>query len=897
MGSSNTPAAPSGREVLPTSVRPSHYVVHLVPDLEKFTFDGSVVIDIKFLSATNTIAVNTNELTVKSAKLNNISLKTEEVFEASSITANEKLEQTSFTFAKEFPAGTTATLSIEFSGILNDKMAGFYRSAYTDSTGAKKFIGVTQFEATDARRAFPCWDEPNVKATFDIILSVPNGLVALSNMNVISQNPDPKISGRTLFKFAKSPIMSTYLVAFAVGDFEYIESHTASTKFLPGPVKVRTYTLKGSVEQGRFALNCAVKVLEYFAEVFEIPYPLPKLDMLAVPDFSAGAMENWGLVTYRTVYLLFDEKTSSARSKQNIAYVVSHELAHQWFGNLVTMDWWTDLWLNEGFATYVGWLAVDHMFPEWDIWTHFVMDEMQRALSLDALRSSHPIEVEVRSPSEIGQIFDAISYSKGASVIRMLSNWLGVDNFLAGVRSYLKKYKYKNAVTLDLWNSLSEHSGVNVAEFMHLWTKQTGYPVLTVAEEGNGKIKLSQKRFLSSGKVLPEDDTVTWWCPLSIITPTDLTGSSSEAKKLLKTKSESINLPVTKDSKGGEFYKINYRQNDFFRVLYPSKNVENLGKAVMKGSMLTVSDRVGIIADVFALANAGVSSTVDCLRLLKYFEGEKEYIALNEVGTRLSTLKSTWAMEPKEVTDRLQAFTRKIFAKQAKEIGWEFSDNEGHLKSMLRTLVIGAAGVNGDKEIIEQAKTRFQKFISGDESTLHPNIRGTTYAIVLKYASNPRETFNAVRKIYETTTNVDQKMAALTAIGRVEDQTLLKELLEWSMNEDNVRAQDLIYPLASVGNNHQGRRLAWEFVKSNWSKLEERYASVLSLLGRCLTCTTQDWASEEFAKEVETFFADKNVKPVARPLEQSLEKIRAQAAWLNRDRESVAKWLMAEVTL
>ncbi|KAI9142649.1 aminopeptidase [Paraphysoderma sedebokerense] len=885
------------REVLPKLVLPSHYLVNLTPNFDDFSFAGSVDITVKFNGPTNTIAVNTNELKIHSAALKNVTMKTQQVFNATDIAFNQPLEQTTFTFPSEFPAGTEAVLSIQFQGTMNDRMVGFYRSSYTDKDGKKKHMGVTQFEATDARRAFPCWDEPAVKATFDIVLNVQSNHTALSNMNVISEKPHPSKEGFKEVKFATSPVMSTYLVAWAVGDFEYIETTTSpSCKYLPTPVQVRVYTLKGSVEQGKFALGVAAKVLEYFSEIFQIPYPLPKLDMIAVPDFSAGAMENWGLVTYRTVYMLYDEKTSSARSKQNIAYVVSHELAHQWFGNLVTMDWWTDLWLNEGFATYVGWLAVDHLFPEWDVWTQFVMDEMQRALSLDGLKSSHPIEVEVKSPSEIGQIFDAISYSKGASVIRMLSNWLGLEKFLEGVRAYLKKYEYKNAVTADLWNSLSAVSGVNVAEFMHLWTKQTGYPVVTIKEEANRQLKLTQSRFLSSGKVTPEDDQAIWWCPLSIFT-SSASANSPDTKQILKTRSDTFSLPAKGDSSGIDFYKLNLRQTNFYRVNYPSHNLENLGKAIVKGNILSVSDRVGVVTDVFALAGAGVSSTVDCLRLLKYFESETEYIALNEVATRLSTLKTIWAFEPEEVSDRLKAFTRNIFSKQAKTVGWEYKDDEGHLKSMLRTLVIGAAGINGDKEVIEQAKTRFNAFISGDEQKLHPNIRGTVYAIVLKNSSNPKEDFDKIVKIYETTTNVDQKLAALSALGRVEDPELLKHVLKYAMDEDNVRPQDFIYPLGSVASNPKGRKLAWEFVKTNWEKLEERFVSTLSLLGRCVTSTTQDYATEEFAKEVESFFKDKNTKPIDRPLEQSLEKIRSQAAWLNRDRDAVAKWLKENVSL
>jgi aminopeptidase 2 len=287
-------------------------------------------------------------------------------------------------------------------------------------------------------------------------------------MNVVKQGDDACRPGRTLVSFAKSPIMSTYLVAWVVGELEYIEDKTKEG------VVVRVYTLPGESSQGKFALRVGKETLSFFTEYFDIPYPLPKMDMVAIPDFGAGAMENWGLVTYRNMYLLFDDNGSSTKTKQNVAYVVGHELAHQWFGNLVTMEWWSDLWLNEGFATWVGWLAVDHLFPEWNVWVHFIMDDQQRGLSLDGLRSSHPIQVPVRNPSEISQIFDAISYSKGASVIRMLVNYLGEDTFKKGIQEYLKLHKYGNASTADLWTSLADASGKPVHDMMSSWTEHVG---------------------------------------------------------------------------------------------------------------------------------------------------------------------------------------------------------------------------------------------------------------------------------------------------------------------------------------------------------------------------------------------------------------------------------------
>ena len=351
-------------------------------------------------------------------------------------------------FQEEIIASSDTVLSIRYAGTMNNSMAGFYRSKYkpavtpVDSVpmdGEHHVMFSTQFESSDARRALPCFDEPNLKATFDVSIEIPEDQTALSNM------PEKEVkrgkAGLKTVVFERTPVMSTYLLAWAFGDFEYVEGYT-QRKYQGKQLPCRVYTTRGLKEQGRFALENCHQVVDYFSEIFKIDYPLPKMDLLAVHEFSHGAMENWGLVTYRTTAVLFDEKQSDAKYKNRVAYVVAHELAHQWFGNLVTMDWWSELWLNEGFATWVGWLAIDRLYPDHEVWSQFVTEAVQTAQNLDSLRASHPIEVPVRDALEVEQIFDAISYLKGSSVIRMLSGHLGVETFLEGVSAYLKKHAY-----------------------------------------------------------------------------------------------------------------------------------------------------------------------------------------------------------------------------------------------------------------------------------------------------------------------------------------------------------------------------------------------------------------------------------------------------------------------
>lgn len=478
-----------------------------------------------------------------------------------------------------------------------------------------RFMAVTQFEATDARRAFPCWDEPNKKATFSVTMRVAKPLIALSNMNVVAKS-DSEDGRYTEFVYAKSLKMSTYLVAFIVGEIDYVSAKTRNH------IEVRVYAPKGYEHQGVFAADTAAKVLDYFADYFDEEYPLPKMDMVAIPDFGSGAMENWGLVTYRMTALLVDE-SSSLKTKQGVAYVVSHELAHQWFGNLVTMEWWSDLWLNEGFATWVGWLAVDKLFPQWQVWVDFVTGDLQSGLSLDALRSSHPIQVDVRDPADISQIFDSISYSKGASVIRMLESYLGSLDFKTGLRSYLKKHKYGNAKTADLWHSLSEASGKPVETIMSGWTGVMGYPVLTVTEtemDGTLALKIRQDRFLSSGDLTDEDNTHIWHVPLNVAFYTP--GSVRSTDQLLSKRETVFPLEFAKSS---GFCKLNGNQTGFYRVRYPSSSLTLFGKAIQAGKMYSTEDRIGVLNDAFSLGSSGYQSTTVGLDLLQYFTDEKEY--------------------------------------------------------------------------------------------------------------------------------------------------------------------------------------------------------------------------------------------------------------------------------
>ncbi|KAK3810370.1 MAG: peptidase family M1-domain-containing protein [Benniella sp.] len=866
----NKPGNPN-RVVLPTNVTPSHYTLTITPNLKEYTFRGYVEINVTIHEATKTIQINTKELTLLWGRVE-IDGNTHEAVET---TFDEHRETTTFTFESELPKGP-ALLAIYYDGILNDKMAGFYRSTYKDAEGNTKVMGVTQFEATEARRAFPCWDEPSAKATFSIKLVVPFELEALSNMP-IEQITQVEPEEKTVH-FALTPVMSTYLVAWAVGDFEYVESTTTK---LETPITCRVYTLPGLKEQGRFAVEITPKILEYFTEIFGIAYPLPKLDQIAVPDFDMGAMENWGLVTYRTVALLFDEKTSDLRFKEQVASTVAHELAHQWFGNLVTMEWWDHLWLNEGFATWVGTLAVDHLFPEWDTWPKFIVDDMQRGIGLDSLRSSHPIEVPVNDPHEIHQIFDSISYSKGASVIRMLSNWLTVDVFLAGIRRYLKKHTYKNATTNDLWAALSEESKIDVGEFMNTWTRIIGLPVLNVTE-ADGVVSVEQHRYLSTNDVKPEDDETIWWVPLGVHPKP---ASITDPNQTLKTRSLQFEVPEGP-------YLFNKDYSGVFRTNYPPSAISRIGKAILEGSdLVSLSDRAGLVADISSLSKSGHTATKNFLDLVQYYKNEETFVVWELLAQRVGEVTAVFA-DNERIHQGMLHFQRNLIDDMVKKLGWEFPEGEDYLTSRLRNVILRTAGRAGHEGTVAEAKRRFAIFVSDphQDSILHPSIRQTAFEIVLR--NGGEEELRQVTKYLSSAPKQDQQVVALLALGHVQQPELVAQVHTLALSE-SVRPQDILYVLNGLASNPKARVPTWEFVKSHWTLFTDRYKSSMSLLGMCVKFPLSQVSDAGLVKDVTEFFADKDTKDFQRALDQAIEGLNVNASWVAREQESLSEWLSA----
>ncbi|EPS37099.1 hypothetical protein H072_9309 [Dactylellina haptotyla CBS 200.50] len=862
-----------GREVLPKAIKPLHYVVQLEPDFEKFTFDGTVTVDLDAVEDTDKVVLNSTEIKIKSATFKEI--KGEEqvplgTVDADGVVYDTDLQTATFDFGSPVKAGSKYQIQIEFEGILNDNMAGFYRSSYKDKDGKTQYLATTQMEPTDCRKAFPCFDEPALKATFQIVLIADKNLTCLSNMNEESDTPVALDNGKVKHTFATSPKMSTYLVAFIVGDLRYIETNEFR-------IPVRVYATPGSEHLGKFSLDLAARTLKFYEETFESPYPLPKMDMVAIPDFSAGAMENWGLVTYRLVDLLFDETTSGASTKQRVAEVVQHELAHQWFGNLVTMDFWDGLWLNEGFATWMSWYSCNVFYPEWKVWESYVADNLQSALSLDSLRSSHPIEVPVKKISEINQIFDAISYSKGSCVLRMVSQYIGEETFMKGIRAYLKRHAYKNTVTKDLWDALSEASGKDISGMMDVWTRQIGHPVVSITETENG-IKVKQNRFLRTADVKPHEDEVHYPIVLGLRTK----GGIDEDILLTEREKE---ISVDK-----EFYKVNANHSGIYRTLYPADRLEKLGQAAKQG-LLTVEDRTGMVADAGALVASGHQKTSGFLSLIKGFTEEDEYVVWSEILNRVGSIRGAWVFEDQAIKDGLKAFNKDIISGIAHKLGWEFKSGDSHILQQFKALAFGSAGMSDDDVVVAAAKEMFGKFVAGDKTAIHPNLRSSVYAIALK--TGGRAEWEAVRNAYATGANSDERNTALRALGRSKDPKCIKDTLALSLSED-VKEQDIYLPLAGLRGHSEGINALWSWAKENWDKLEQKLPPGLGMLGSIVQIVTSSFTTEEQIADVKAFFDKRSTKGFDKGLAQALDAVSAKAKWLERDREDVAEWLKGE---
>jgi puromycin-sensitive aminopeptidase len=840
---------------LPACVKPVHYDVFIRANFDTFKFTGTVVVDADALEPTSEIRMNCADIEIESATVNGKSATHE---------FNVKNEEVALKLDGELAKGK-AKIEIKYTGVHNDQMKGFYRTKHTAPDGTSFYSLVTQFESTDARRALPCWDEPACKATFDVRLNVPSSKTALSNMNetAVEQCDD----GTTTHTFARSPIMSSYLLAFAVGEYDFVEAKTKND------VLVRVYTDKGCSAQGQFALETGVRSLEYYEDYFNIKYPLPKCDMIAIPDFQAGAMENWGLVTYRSTCILFDEEKSPMRTKQRVAIVVCHELAHQWFGNLVTMEWWTHLWLNEGFASFMEYLCTDALFPEWNIWEQFVSSDMFGAMNLDMLDSSHPIEVEVGHPSEVDEIFDQISYSKGCAVIRMLHNWIGDGAFRTGMEAYLNKFAYSNALTEDLWAELGAASGKPVNDVMSGWTSRMGFPMVTVnvIEWANGtlKVNLKQEKFSKTTGLVSGSEP--WKIPLTIVASSGKTESF-----VFETVEKEVTLSDINDN---GWIKLNANFMNWHQVKYDARLLAALTSNL---AQLSTLDRLALPYELNTLASAGVASTVDYLKLVSGYSAETEYCIWLDIAY---TLGKVYAMsEELDCVDKVKAYIVNVMSPAAMAIG-DKKEGESANTSLLRGILLAYLAKGGHQPSIDYALGEMDKYIADKSYKLDTDLVEFVYST---YAKNGKNSFDVLKRLHDEADMSEEKNRLERAISAVTDDADFEKVIDFVLSAD-VRDQDKAYGLISAAKH--GRKRRERILKMTYDRID--YLETVfggMTIGRYLNAILSQFMTKDKLDEIKTFFEKRPIKQAERSIAQGLETIKTATELINRDGDAIKQF-------
>ena len=887
----NKPRAKLPRTVLPDSVQPTKYAVHLQPCLKTFTFDGSQTVSMNVQSPVDKVILHAKDILVDPVV--SFTGSDGKEIHSSQVTVDTLETTVTMKFPSALPVGE-GSLRMRFKGTLNDQMTGFYRSGYLDLEGKKKYMGTTQMEAIDARRMFPCVDEPAAKAVFELSVTAP------AELNILSNMPESKrtlrLSGEQTgnellqdVQFMPSPKMSTYLVALCVGQFEFVQATTKRGTL------VRVLATPGKAKQCDFALDVGVRCLEWYEEFFNLNYPLPKLDMIAVPDFAMGAMENWGLVTYREIDLLCDIKTVSVNRMQGLASVITHELAHQWFGNLVTMEWWDDLWLNEGFATFMQTLSADALFPEWKLWDQYITDDLDRARALDGLRSSHPVQVPIPKAEDVEQVFDDISYSKGACVVRVIYHVLGADTFKKGLQMYMRKHAYGNTVTDDLWDSLQEAAGPTagwtVADLMGSWTKQMGYPVLRVkASSGNHSLEISQEWFVADGSVKPDDSKLTWMVPVFV-------GSSANPSAaqlhVIKDKSCTLSLPQGLDlSARDAWIKLNFGEISPIRIHYESPQ---LAAALLKNGLshLSVQDRIGLLSDARALARSGRQGLPEVLSLLKAYavRGEDNVDVWTGIESTVNNIEKIAAGLGK--SEQLSALVMALVRPQLAKIGWDPKPSDGSGDKRMRACLfrlMSSFGLSGaaDSDLRKEALRRFNEYIKDPSTTLIvDDTRTAIFRLALaapESGDDGKAAFEFLKLLAENPTcSQTNKLNIYSALGFVKCNKLKKATLEWTLT-DKLKTQDFFYPIGAVrSSNSDGQEIAWTWIKENFPKCQERLAKASpSLLASVINQACGGNVLASRADEIEASYG--KIPSISRIIAQLCESIRSNASFLEREK-------------
>jgi len=836
---------------LPTSVVPERYEIRLTPDLTLWKFTGDVNITVQVLQAARAVVLNAAELAMRSVTMR----RPDGAVLQGSVQLDNENEQVVLSFPEILTPGSYS-LQIQFAGVLNDKLHGFYRSVYKGVDGQDKPLASTQFESTDARRAFPCWDEPAFKAVYQVTLVVDDKLTAISNARVVRETAILG-AGKKEVVFADTIKMSTYLVAFVVGEFEGTAPVTADG------VPLRVLAVPGKKNLGDFAAAIGKASLEHFSHYYGIAYPGDKLDLIAIPDFASGAMENLGAITFRETALLVDPHKATRAELERVADVVSHENAHMWFGDLVTMQWWNGLWLNEAFATFMEMLAVDAWKPEWRRWDSFAVSRAA-AMQVDGLKSTRPIEFPVEKPEEAAGMFDVLTYEKGASVLRMLEQYLGPDHFRDGIRLYLQRHAYGNAETTDLWDALEDSTRAPVRALMDSWIFQPGYPLISV-EKSDRTIRISQQifRYMQDGS----DSGRTWHVPLFLRVGTK--SGVIEQTLLLVEREHNIEFDQAPD-----WVVVNAGAHGFYRVRYSPELLSALRRGMM--TYLTPVERFALVNDTWAATLAGLVSLTEYLELIDQMAGETD---VNVWATMIASFHQLHRILDDPQYEKLADRLKSVLAPAVARLGWMVRSDEGELESQLRGDLIGALGVlANDRAAQDDARVLFSEYEKNSES-VDRNVVPALVAI-LSHTGGITEYENFFAR-FENARTPQEETRYLFALANFTDPELVDRTLELTLS-GAVRTQNSPYLMRGLLLNRRARERSWSFLKTQWNEMNRQYPdnAIPRMCEGIIGLVTPDLETD-----AKNFFTTHPVKQGSKQIEQHLERLRVSVGCQERWRE------------